>query len=170
MPSPLPAPSPGARAHVVTITRWLRLDPHAVRRLTLDLEEDTVNRFMQSLQSHPTALPRLKAFKLLHTEVNDLDTYPLDVFLKTKKELRMFHLGWEGDAGEEAGVPLPLRDLLCQLPALEVVGLTVMLNLFVIFSMPSPEFYNMVRAQCIPRASREPYVLVYPRSDLFLFL
>ncbi|RDX43342.1 hypothetical protein OH76DRAFT_1390660 [Lentinus brumalis] len=175
-----------------------------LRYLTLGLAEDTVKNFMQLLQSHPTAFPRLTAFKLLHAEVNDLDTYPLHVFLQTKKELRMFDLGWEGDDIEEAGVPLPLRELLCELPALEVVGLTVtgewmdpediyvfaqhlpshisalILRLFVIFSMPSPEFYDMLakltslRFLYIVDHQEEPgevkqQILANPPSSLQLF-
>lgn len=103
-----------------------------LRYLTLDLKSGS-RHFVRMVQAHPTTLPLLTAFKLLGTNADDAGSIALADFLRDKKNLRMLDFGWLRNEevvedGPEGGLPLPLLEVLPQLPALEVLGLTVARN------------------------------------------
>ncbi len=96
-----------------------------LRSITLDLQNRSEPRFIQALQSHPTAFPHLAAFKLLDARIDRQQRVTLALFLQSKKQLRLLDLDCGKDEVEEGGLALPLLEVLQQLPGLQVLGLSV---------------------------------------------
>ncbi|RPD72687.1 hypothetical protein L226DRAFT_536873 [Lentinus tigrinus ALCF2SS1-7] len=93
-----------------------------LRYLTLNISLGFNIELIDVLESHSAALPHLTAFKLLNANIPERLAASLATFLQNKKSLRMLDLACKTDHG--GGVALPLLEVLPQLPALDVLGLT----------------------------------------------